>query len=59
VISREFFIEWYRAFLGTQYLEDADNSLTYTGDDNSTLTMMFERLDSGDYLITHHINFTE
>lgn len=59
VISREFFIEWYRAFFGTQYLEDADNSLTYTGDDNSTLTMMFERLDSGDYLITHHVNFTE
>ena len=59
VISREFFIEWYRAFFGTQYLEGAGNSLTLTGDDNSSLTMMFERLDSGDYLITHHVNFSE
>lgn len=59
VISRELFIEWYRAFFGTQYQEGADSVLSYTGDDNSRLTMMFERMDSGDYLITHHLEFGE
>ena len=56
VISRELFIEWYRAFFGTQYQDGANNMLSYTGEDNSSLVMMFERLDSGDYLITHHVD---
>ena len=56
VISRELFIEWYRAFFGTQYQDGSNNMLSYTGEDNSSLVMMFERLDSGDYLITHHVD---
>ena len=61
VISREMFIEWYRAFFGTQYQDNDSgaNAFIYTAEDNSSITMMFERLDSGDYLITHHVDFAQ
>jgi hypothetical protein len=60
VISREMFLEWYSQLFGDQY-HDGDDRTAYltSSDGTSSLTMMFERLDSGDYLITHHVNFDE
>ncbi|WP_022765166.1 transglutaminase domain-containing protein [Butyrivibrio sp. XPD2006] len=60
VISRELFLEWYSQLFGDQY-HDGDDRTAYltSSDGTSSLTMMFERLDSGDYLITHHVDFGE
>ena len=54
-ISQDIFMDWYLANFEGKYSGESFNSQDYNGD-LFDLTLSFEHLDSGDYLIDHHVN---
>ncbi len=56
VIGQNIFMDWYlENFEGTYGGEGSDSQ--YYNDENFDLSMSFEHLDGGDYLIDHHVHF--
>ncbi len=55
VISQDIFMDWYLANFEGTYGGEGSASQNYN-EENFDLTMTFEHLDGGDYLIDHHVH---
>lgn len=56
VISQDMFMDWYLANFERAYGGEGRDSQHYD-EENFDLTMSYEHLKSGDYLIDHHVHF--
>ncbi len=56
MISQDIFMDWYLANFEGAYAGEFSDSQFYD-EENFDLNMVFEHLNSGDYLVRHHVNF--